>query len=311
MSYSLIKTVLKGTYDGILRNHLLILAAGLSYFLIVALFPGLALLSVIASYLPIANASSRSFAVFNSFMPSSQVEVISNVLDRAVAPNRDALLSVGVVGTLWAASSVFACLKTAIGVAYGAPDGRSYWRSRLIAIELTVTVGILLLIAFGVLTVGPHFGNWLASRLGLSEVIAILWPYVRWAVAVVFAVVSVETLYFISPKKEQRFLETLPGAILAVSGWIVLTYFLGSYFRNRSTQNTVYGSLAGAIAFMVWLCWAGFVVLVGAQLNAEIEKVRHRWGTRSAKPLRPPAGSSTAGSSAARRPNAAQGCSQT
>ena len=143
-------------------------------------------------------------------------------------------------------------------------------------------------VIFGVLTVGPHFGNWLASRLGLSEVIAILWPYVRWTVAVVFAVVSVETLYFISPKKEQRFLETLPGAILAVSGWIVLTYFLGSYFRNRSTQNTVYGSLAGAIAFMVWLCWAGFVVLVGAQLNAEIEKVRHRWGTRSAEPLRPP-----------------------
>jgi len=278
MFYVQTKTVLKGIYDGILRNHLLILAAGLSYFLIVALFPGVALLSAIVSYLPIANASSRSFALLNSFVPSSQMEAVSNVLNRAVVPNREALLSVGAAGTLWATSSVFACLKSAIGVAYEAPDGRSYWRSRLIALELTVTVGILFLIAFVLLTVGPHFGNWLASRLGLSEVIAILWPYVRWGIAVAFAVVSVEVLYFISPKKKQRFLETLPGALLAVSGWIVLTYFLGSYFRNRSTHNAVYGSLAGAIAFMVWLCWAGFVVLIGAQLNTEIEKVRRRQG---------------------------------
>lgn len=274
MAYARTRTVIRGIYEGIHRDRLFMMSAALSYFFIVAIFPGLILLSAIATYLPIATDSSRSFALLNSFIPASQLGVISHVLQHGVAPHRGVLISLGVAGTLWAASSAFGSLKSAIGIAYGAPDGRSFWRARLIAIGLTITVGVLLLIAFALLAVGPHFGAWLAGRLGLSDVIAIVWPYAQWGIALVFAVVSVEVLYIISPKKKLRFRETLPGAILAVTGWIVLTYFLGSYFRNRAMQHTVYGPLAGAIAFMVWLYWAGFVVLLGAQLNVWIEKVR-------------------------------------
>lgn len=276
MRFARTKTVVKGMYNGIPGNHLFIMAAGLSYYFIISLFPGLVFLTAIASYLPISDVSSRSFAILSGFVPPESLKMISLVLHQAVAPNRDALLSIGVIGVLWTASSAFDSLKTAIGVAYEAPDTRSFWITRPIAIGLTVSVGILFLIAFAVLTVGPHFGSWLASRMGLSHVVALVWFYVRWPIAVVFAIISVELLYFISPRKKQRFLATLPGAIFAVGGWLAVTYFLGAYYRGQSIRSEMYGPLAGGIAFMIWLYWAGFVVLVGAQLNTELGRLRSR-----------------------------------
>lgn len=259
--------------DGIINNHLFIMAAGLSYYFVISIFPALVFLSAIASFLPISDISSRSFVILSGFIPPAEMKMIVTVLREAVMPNRDALLSIGAIGVLWAVSSAFDSLKTAIGVAYEAPDMRPFWITRPIAIGLSISVGILFLIAFAVLTVGPHFGSWLASRLRLSGAVAVIWPYIRWLIAVAFAVVSVEVLYFIAPRKKQHFRSTLPGAILAIACWLVMTYFLGVYYRGQSPKGKMYGPLAGGIAFMIWLYWGGFIILVGAQLNAELEKL--------------------------------------
>ena len=88
-----------------------------------------------------------------------------------------------------------------------------------------------------------------------------------------FTILAVETLYYLAPNVKQRFLATLPGAILAVGCWIVLSYLLGIYFRNFAHFNKTYGTLGAAIALMVWLYWTGFAMLVGAELNAEIAKI--------------------------------------
>lgn len=268
------KILFRRMFDGIVENHLFIMAAGLSYYFIISLFPALIFLAAVASFFRVSDVSSRSFVVLSGFIPPAEMKMILTVLDEAVMPNRDALLSIGGIGVLWAASSAFDSLKTAIGVAYDAPDIRPIWITRLIAIGLTISVGILFLIAFGVLTVGPQFGGWLASRLRLSGIVALIWPYIRWLVAIAFAVVSVELLYFIAPRKKQHFLGTLPGAILAIACWLVMTYLLGTYYRGQFPRGKMYGPLAGGIAFMIWLYWAGFIILVGAQLNAELEKLQ-------------------------------------
>ena len=86
------------------------------------------------------------------------------------------------------------------------------------------------------------------------------------------AVLAVEAIYFLAPNVKQRFLATLPGAILAVSFWIGLSYLLGIYFRHFANFNRTYGTLGGFIALMTWLYWNSFVLLVGAELNAELAK---------------------------------------
>ena len=97
-----------------------------------------------------------------------------------------------------------------------------------------------------------------------------LWRYVRWAVAVGCTVLAVELLYFVAPNVKYRFVSTLPGALIAVGGWIGLSHLLGVYFQTFSGYSKGYGSLGVALAFSIWLYWTGFVVLIGAQFNAEL-----------------------------------------
>ncbi len=83
-------------------------------------------------------------------------------------------------------------------------------------------------------------------------------------------VLAVELLYFVAPNVKHRFLSTLPGALMAVGGWIGLSYLLGIYFRDFSAYNEGYGSLGVALAFSMWLYWIGFVTLIGAQFNSQL-----------------------------------------
>src|SRR5205807_2619641 len=142
----------------------------------------------------------------------------------------------------------------------------------LIFLSAFVT-GSLLLTALSVMVVGPRFGEWLAARVHLSALFVFLWPYLHWAIAIGFAVLAVEALYFLAPNVKQRFLATLPGAILAVGCWIGLSYLLGVYFRHFANFNKTYGTLGAAVALMVWLYWTGFAMLVGAELNSELAKI--------------------------------------
>jgi membrane protein len=121
--------------------------------------------------------------------------------------------------------------------------------------------------------VGPRFGEWLAARIHLSSLFILLWPYIHWTIAVGFTILAVEVLYFLAPNVKQRFLATLPGAILAVGCWVGLSYLLGVYFRHFAHFNKTYGTLGAAVALMVWLYWTGFAMLVGAEMNSELAKI--------------------------------------
>ena len=120
--------------------------------------------------------------------------------------------------------------------------------------------------------VGPSFGDWLAAHLGLSTAFAIIWPTLRWTIAISFTVVSVELVYFLGPNVRQRFGATLPGAIFSVIVWNGLSDLLEVYFTHFANFNRIYGTLGGFIALMTWLYWTSFALLVGAEVNAELAK---------------------------------------
>jgi membrane protein len=92
--------------------------------------------------------------------------------------------------------------------------------------------------------------------------------------AITFIVIAVDALYFLAPNLKQRFFQILPGAILAVVGWILLSDGLSIYLHKFAHLNKTYGVLGGGIAFLIWLYWSGFLILLGAELNSEIIQVR-------------------------------------
>jgi membrane protein len=272
MGFGDLKDALLRTYDDVGDNHTLQMAAALSYYFVMSLFPALILLSAIVTYLPVPDLFDQALNLMARLVPSDSMGMVKKVLSDVVTPNRNVFLSVGLLGTLWAASGGFAAAIEALNIAYDAEETRPFWKTRPLAIGLTFLIGSLLLIALGVMVVGPQFGTWLSGRLHLSALWKGLWPYIHWTISVGFTIAAVELLYFLAPNVKQRFVATLPGAIFAVGSWIGLSYVLGIYFRSFANFNKTYGTLGAAVALMVWLYWTGFAMLVGAELNAELAK---------------------------------------
>jgi len=268
-----IKTALTRTYDDVARNHTLQMAAALSYYFVLSLFPSLIFLSAVVAYLPVPNLFEQALSMMSRFLPPDSMGLVRRVLADVITPNRGTFLSFGILGTAWAASGGFAAAIEALNIAYDVKDDRPFWKTRPLAIALALITGFLLLLALSVMIVGPRFREWLAARVHLSHLFVLLWPYIHWTIAIGFTVLAVEALYFLAPNVKQRFLATLPGAILAVGCWLGLSYLLGMYFRHFAHFNKTYGTLGAAIALMTWLYWTGFAMLLGAELNAELAKI--------------------------------------
>jgi membrane protein len=268
-----IKHALVQTYGDLLRNHTLQMAAALAYYFVLSLFPALIFLSAVVAFLPLPDLFNQALGMMARFLPPDSMGLVRRVLSDVITPHRGTFLSFGIFGTLWAASGGFSAAIEALNIAYDVQDDRPFWKTRPLAMGLALVTGALMLVALSVMIVGPRFGEWLAARVHLSYLFVLLWPYVHWAIAIGFTILAVEALYFLAPNVKQRFLATLPGAILAVGCWIALSYLLGLYFRHFANFNKTYGTLGAAIALMIWLYWIGIAMLVGAELNCELAKI--------------------------------------
>ena len=268
-----LRDALLRTYADVVQNHTLQMAAALAYYFVLSFFPALMLLSAIVAYIPVHDLLSPDSSLMLRLLPIESMGLVRRILADVGSPNRRAFLSFGILGTLWAASGGFAAAITALNIAYEVEDQRPYWKTRLRAIGLALAIGTLMLTSVSVTIVGPGFEEWLNGRVHVSPLWALLWPYIHWTVVVGFVILGTEVLYFFGPNVKQRFLATLPGAVLAVTLWVGFSYLLGTYFRHFGKFNTIYGTLGAAITLMIWFYWTGFAVLVGAQLNAELAKL--------------------------------------
>jgi membrane protein len=262
----------KGTYRDLLDHHPLQVAAALSYYLVLSVFPALIFLSAMMASVPLPNLFDRVLGLMWQLLPADSMRMIHSVLADLLAANRKSWLSFGMIATIWAGTAAFDAMIEALDIAYDTRETRPWWKTRLLAIGLAAMAAALLLSAVTVMILGPRFGEWLAARIYLSRVFVLLWPVMHWAIAVTFTLVTVELLYFLAPNVKQRFAATLPGAILAVTCWITLSYGLGFYFRHIANYSRTYGTLAGFIAFMTWFYWNSLALLVGAELNSELAK---------------------------------------
>jgi membrane protein len=271
-----LKRAIAATYQDLQDHHTFQVAAALSYYTILAVFPGLIFLSAVMGSIPFTDLFARTLDVMARVLPPDAIRFVQSMLLDLIGANHKAWLSFGTLGLLWVASTAFDAVIEALDIAYDVKDDRPMWKTRLLALVLGgVCVG-LWIAALAVMIVGPEFGSWLATRIPVSSKFVIFWPLIHWSVAISFTVLAVEAVYFLAPKVRQRFLATLPGALLAVTCWIALSYLLGVYFRHFANYNRTYGTLAGFIALLTWLYWNAFALLLGAELNAKLAEERAR-----------------------------------
>jgi len=248
------------------------MAAALSYYMVLAVFPSMIFLSSLLSLIPLPDLFGRVLGTMSLLLPPDTMRLVQSVLLDVLVTNRKAWLSFGMLGSIWIVSAAFDALIEALDIAYDVNDDRPFWKTRLRAIVLGIITAGLVSTALAVMILGPRFGAWLAARIHLSREFVLFWPVIHWSIAILFTLVAVELIYFLGPNVKQRFGATLPGAIFSVTCWLVLSYLLGFYFRHLANLSRTYGTLAGFIAFMTWFYWNSFALLMGAEFNAELAK---------------------------------------
>jgi membrane protein len=258
----------------LLNHHTFQVAAALSYYFILALFPGLIVLSTLLSLILLPDLFGGVLGTMARLLPPQAMQMVYSVLADVLTAHRRAWLSFGMLGMIWVASAAFDALIEALNIAYDIKDDRPFWKTRLIALGLAGVCGGLFISGLAVIMVGPRFGNWLALRMDVPRGFAVLWPFLHWTIAILATVVGVELLYFLAPKFKPKFIDTLPGAVITVVAWLALSSLLGIYFRHFANYSRTYGTLGGLIAFMIWFQWTSLALLVGAEFNSELAKLR-------------------------------------
>jgi membrane protein len=195
-------------------------------------------------------------------------------------------LTLGLFFTIWTTSSGFAAMIDGLDVVYRVRETRPVWKTRPISLGLTLLAGSLLLVAGGLMVEGTYFGIWFTGRFDLNPSLLTAWRYLRWCIAILFAVLAVELVYHFGPDVKQRFRDSLTGAIVAVMAWIGLPYLLGSYFRHFDNLGRTYGSLSAAIGLYVWFYLSGFAILMGGEINFLLGELRDHRTPQSSTPSR-------------------------
>jgi membrane protein len=283
-----IKRSLITIYNDVYDEHLFVFAAGLSYYFVLSLFPLLVSMASLLGYVPIPHLFEGLLSLMARLVPGDGMNLVRSIVSDVINHKRTHFLTLGLVFTIWTASSGFAAIIDGLDVVYRVRETRPVWKTRPIALGLTLLAGSLLLVAVGLMVEGTYLGVWFVGRFDLGPAILAAWRYLRWGIAIVSAVLAVELLYHFGPNVRQRFRDSLAGAIVAVITWIGLSYLLRSYFRRFDNLDRTYGPLGAAIGLYVWFYLSGFAILVGGEINFLLGELRNHRTPQLSTPARTP-----------------------
>lgn len=246
-------------------------AAQLAYYFLFALFPFFLVLTTLLGYLPVPNLMDRLMEMLAEMLPGDALRLVQDNVREIVTSQRGGLLSFGILAALWTSSSAITAIVDGLNRAYDVQEGRPYWKVRLIAIVLTVGLSLFIIVSLVLLTFGPQIGGWIADQVGLGSVFQIAWNLLRWPVIIGLIVLAMALVYYVAPDVEQRWQWITPGSLVAVVGWLLASLGFSFYVNNFASYNATYGSIGAVIVLLTWMYVSGFFVLLGGEINAEIE----------------------------------------
>lgn len=261
-------------YSELFRTRIFTVAAALAFFFLLAFIPLLIVLASLLAYLPLPNLFGQLLLMLSAFVPPDSMKLVMRVMSSLMKPGRGTYIGFGLLGSLWAASGGFSASIDALNIAYDAAQSRAWWRDRVQSLLLTVTVGGLAVVALLSIVLGPQFGHLLSRFFGVSPAMAHLWPAIRILIMFSSFVGAIMLLYSLAPTVKQRFVATLPGAVLAVIVFFLGSFGLSFYIFHFSDYAKGYGALGAALALMLWLYIVSIAILLGAEINGELLKMR-------------------------------------
>ena len=276
----------KRVWSEVQKDNVFGRAAELSYYFLLALFPFLIFLTSIIGVVLGSGTGTRHalFQYLARIMPPSAFQLIDNTMYEVSESSGSGKISFGILAALWAASNGLGAITESLNTAYDLKETRPWWKQRLTAIGLTIALSILIIGALILVVAGGHIAEWLAAHYGLGPVFPIGWKIIQWPVVLACMTFAFALIYYLAPDfREQAWQWLTPGAVIGVVLWLLVSLGFRVYLHYFNSYNATYGSLGAVIILMLWLYFTGAAVLIGGEVNSEIENAAAKQGDPEAK----------------------------
>jgi membrane protein len=268
--------ILKRTMRSFSTDQCTDLAAGLTYFAVLSLFPALlALVSILGIVGQSKAGIDALFGMVDDLAPGMTDVLKGPIQNLASSPATGWALAIGIVGAVWSASGYVGGFGRALNRVYGVQEGRGFIALRPVQLGVTLLALVLVSLLALLLVISGPVAQFLGGLIGLSDAFQVAWDIVRWPIVVVVIVLLVAVLYAATPNiKHPRFRWLTPGSIAAIVVLGIASALFAFYVGNFGNYDRTYGTLAGIIVFLLWIWIANNALLFGAELDSEVERAR-------------------------------------
>lgn len=255
------------------RDNVAGLSAQISYYFALALFPSLIVLGAVVGTLPSTYLWDGILKWITHYFPQDTQAFIFQTV-ASLTQGRNRYLSLGLVGTAWAASGGLMSLMSALNAVYGVKETRSYPRRLGTVFLMLFVLGLLVLATFGLLSAGYWLDQWLRAELTPAVPVAALARVARWTTSIAVTLLSITWLDHTLPNRKRPWRWFTPGTVMIVTGWVLFSSGFDLYVRRIAAYHRTYGVLGGFVILMVWVYVASLIALVGAEVNSELRSWR-------------------------------------
>src|SRR6266550_1342366 len=255
----------------VMADNCLGLAAQLAYYFFLALFPALLFIVALVSFLPVQGLLDAITSMLGRISPGEVLSLIQEQILKIASGKDGGLLTLGMVGTIWSTSSGMTAIIDTLNQAYDIQESRPWWTVRLIAVGLTIALAVFIVVSLALVVVGPTLAEKVAVWAHMGPVFAWTWKILQWPVVFGLVALGMALIYYYAPDADQEFIWITPGSIFATALWLLISLAFKFYVSNFTSYTATYGLIGGAIVLMLWFYVSALAVLVGAELNAEIE----------------------------------------
>jgi membrane protein len=261
-------------------------SAQLAYYFLLALFPLLLfLMSVIGLLLGSGTGLRHSlFNYLSQVLPGGAFQLVDSTISEVSAASSGGKVTFGLLAALWAASNGMGAITQALNVAYNVKETRPWWKQRLTAMGLTLNLSVLIISALVLVLYGGRLAYYVAGNYGFGEVFNITWKVLQWPIVLAFILLAFALIYYLAPDlHEQKWAWVTPGSVVGVGLWLLVSFGFKLYLHFFDSYSKTYGTLGAVIVLMLWLYLTGAAILVGGEVNSEIENAAAKEGDPDAK----------------------------
>jgi membrane protein len=278
--------IAKSTWQAIIADNLLGRSAELGFYFLFALFP--TLLTAV-SILGLAARSAvhiyqHLLQYLSIVVPPSALGTVLEAFNQSTAHASSGKITFGLIAALWSASVGFVAIQDSLNVVYRVKESRPFWKARLLAIGITFVLSIAVTVMLGSLLLGDFVSRLIrihVSNHWVAVVAAGAARGVGWLCATILLSLMFAIIYYFGPDlKVKKWRWLTPGAALGMLGWLLASLGFRIYVHFFNNYSATYGSLATVIILLTWFYYSGFMLLVGGEINSEIEAAVHQKNLR-------------------------------